>query len=86
MTDRILPLTYLPEQNSIYGGTDHVGSVWRTFLANQYLHTVDQNNTFFPFSVAFMFRTYNKRAIFDDNMVDDVSLFQKVTIKRQQLK
>jgi len=43
MTDRIIPLTYLPEQNSIFGGTNHVRSVWRTFLANQYLHTVDQN-------------------------------------------
>ena len=43
MTDRIVPLTYLAEQNSIFGGNDHVGPVWLTLIASQYLHTVVQN-------------------------------------------
>jgi hypothetical protein len=28
-----------------------------------------------------MFRIYNKRAIFDVNLLDDISLFQKVNIR-----
>jgi hypothetical protein len=28
-----------------------------------------------------MFRIYNKQAIFDDNFLDDISLFQKASIR-----
>jgi uncharacterized protein YjbI with pentapeptide repeats len=65
---------------------------WHTFLANQHLHTIDTihktksnfikvdftNSIHLKPCVPLMFIIYNKRAIFDDNLLDDISLFQKV--------
>jgi hypothetical protein len=96
MTDRIIALTYLPEQNTILWMNwsrriclAYVCSQSAiTYCLSEYikLSPISSKGDLTNFihlkpCVPLMFIIYNKRAIFDDNLLDDISLFQKLCIR-----